>query len=74
MAPRWLFLALAAARDAQSQLAGRELEITRDMARVLASSYEARSSKAERELGYESVPFRQMVQDTFEWMRAEHLV
>ncbi|HTV23344.1 MAG TPA: NAD-dependent epimerase/dehydratase family protein [Polyangiaceae bacterium] len=74
VAPRWLLLLLAAARDQMSRVTGREPEITPDMARVLASSFEVRSTKAERELGYRSVPFRQMVEDTFEWMRAEHLV
>lgn len=74
VAPRWLLVALASLRDGVSRITGREPEITPDMARVLASSFEVRSSKAERELGFRSVPFRQMVEDTFEWMRAEHLV
>lgn len=74
VAPRWLLLSLAALRDKASRISGREPEITPDMARVLAASFAVRSSKAERELGYRSVPFRQMVEDTFEWMRAEHLV
>jgi dihydroflavonol-4-reductase len=74
VAPRWLLLALATLRDRVSRVTGREPELTPDMARVLASSFEVRSSKAERELGFRSVPFRQMVDDTFEWMRAEHLV
>jgi nucleoside-diphosphate-sugar epimerase len=74
VAPRWLLVALAALRDRTSRITGREPEITPDMARVLSSSFEVRSSKAERELGFRSVPFRQMVEDTFEWMRAEHLV
>ena len=74
VAPRWLLVTLAAVRDQMSRFTGREPEITPDMARVLASRFEVRSTKAERELGYRSVPFRQMVEDTFEWMRAEHLV
>jgi dihydroflavonol-4-reductase len=74
VAPRWLLLGLATARDQLSRVTGREPEITPDLARVLASSFEVRSTKAERELGYRSVPFRQMVEDTFEWMRAEHLI
>jgi dihydroflavonol-4-reductase len=74
VAPRWLVLAVAALNDRVSRLTGREPDLTPDVARIFASSYEVRSSKAERELGFRSVPFRQMVEDTFEWMRAEHLV
>src|SRR5690606_22986262 len=74
VAPRWLLVALATVRDPLSRVTGREPEITPDLARVLSSSFQVRSTKAERELGYRSVPFRQMVEDTFEWMRAEHIV
>jgi dihydroflavonol-4-reductase len=74
VAPRWLLLGFAVAREQLSRVTGREPEITPELARVLASSFEVRSTKAERELGYRSVPFRQMVDDTFEWMRAEHLI
>jgi dihydroflavonol-4-reductase len=74
VAPAWLFLGAATARDWTSRITGKEPEITLDMARVLAAHFEVRSSKAERELGYRSVPFRAMVEDTFEWLRSEHLV
>jgi nucleoside-diphosphate-sugar epimerase len=74
VAPRWLIIAVAALNDRISRITGREPDLTPDVARILASSCEVRSSKAERELGFRSVPFRQMVEDTFEWMRAEHLV
>lgn len=74
VAPRWLLLPLAALRDWASRLTGKEPEITPDMASLLATRFEVRSSKAERELGYRSVPLREMVEDTFEWLRAEHLV
>jgi nucleoside-diphosphate-sugar epimerase len=74
VAPGWLLIALATARDWTSRVSGKEPEITTDMARALVSRYEVRSAKAERELGYRSVPFRQMVEDTFDWLRAEHIV
>ena len=74
LAPRWLFLSLASLWDWASRVTGRQPDLTPDMARLLVSSFEARSSKAERELGFRSVPFRQMVEDTYEWMRAEHLI
>jgi nucleoside-diphosphate-sugar epimerase len=72
--PGWLLMGLAALREGASRITGKEPEITLDMARVLIARVEVRSSKAERELGYRSVPFREMVEDTFEWLRAEHLV
>jgi nucleoside-diphosphate-sugar epimerase len=72
--PPGLLLAFAVVRDHMGRVTGKEPEITPELARVLASSFEVRSTKAERELGYRSVPFRQMVEDTFEWMRAEHLL
>jgi nucleoside-diphosphate-sugar epimerase len=74
VAPAWLFLGAATAREWASRFSGKEPELTADMARVLAAHFEVRSSKAERELGYRSVPFRAMVEDTFEWLRSEHLV
>ena len=74
VAPGWLLLGLATARDWASRASAKEPEITPEMARVLSTRYEARSSKAERELGFQSVPLRQMLEDTFEWLRAEHLV
>lgn len=74
VAPSWLLLSLAALRDRMSRLTGKEPEITPDMARVLVTRFEVRSSKAERELGFRSVPLREMLEDTFEWLRAEHLV
>jgi dihydroflavonol-4-reductase len=74
VAPRWLLVASAALSDRISRFTGREPDLTPDVARILSLSYEVRSSKAERELGFRSVPFRQMVEDTFEWMRAEHMV
>jgi dihydroflavonol-4-reductase len=74
VAPGWLCLAVAALSDKISRITGREPDLTPDVARIITSSCEVRSSKAERELGFRSVPFRQMVEDTVEWVRAEHLV
>lgn len=74
VAPSWLLSGLAQLSDWASRITGKEPDITPEMARVLAATFEVRSSKAERELGFRPVPFRQMVEDTFEWMRAEHLV
>ena len=42
--------------------------------RVLGVSFEARSTKAERELGFRPVAFQSMVHDTFEWLREAGLV
>lgn len=73
-APSWLFHLAGALGDAASQLTGKEPDITRDLARVLTIRFDARSDKAERELGYESPPLRQMVEDTYDWLCAEQLI
>ncbi|MEO8178872.1 MAG: NAD-dependent epimerase/dehydratase family protein [Deltaproteobacteria bacterium] len=74
VAPRWLLSSLAVASDAVSRITRELPDLTPDMAVVLGVSFEARSAKAERELGFQPVAFRSMVQDTFEWLRAEQLI
>ena len=74
VAPRWLFSSLALASDALSRITRELPDLTPDMAGVLGISFEARSGKAERELGFQPVAFRSMVQDTFEWLRSEQLI
>jgi len=72
--PSWALLGVATLSDWVSRFTHEPPDITPELARVLGSTFEVRSSKAERELGFRAVPFRTMVEDTFEWMRAEHLV
>jgi dihydroflavonol-4-reductase len=74
VAPNWLFHVAGALGDAASHFTGKEPDITRDLARVLTIRFDARSDKAARELGYASPPLRQMVEDTYDWLRVEHLI
>ena len=72
--PQWLLSALAQADELLSRFTGKEPDMTPELARVLGARFQVRSTKAERELGFQSVPFRTMVEDTFAWLREEHLV
>ena len=74
VAPAWLFVSLARLSDGWSRISRNEPDLTPDMAGVLGIDFDARSSKAERELGYQQTPFAQQVQDTFDWLRAERLI
>jgi dihydroflavonol-4-reductase len=74
VAPRWVLSGLGRAADWASRLTGREPDLTPELAHLLSMTFEARSSKAERELGFRVVPLRQMVEDTFDWMRSERVV
>jgi nucleoside-diphosphate-sugar epimerase len=74
VAPPWLFSTLAVLSDAWSRISRTEPDLTPDMASVLGVDYDARSTKAERELGYQRQPFPKQVQDTFDWLRSEQLI
>ncbi len=74
VAPAWLFTSLAALSDGWSRISRREPDLTPDMAGVLGIDFDARSGKAERELGYQRQPFAKQVRDTFDWLRSERLI
>jgi dihydroflavonol-4-reductase len=74
VAPTWLFTALAVLSDGWSRVSRNEPDLTPDMASVLGVDFDARSAKAERELGYQRQPFSKQVQDTFDWLRGEQLI
>jgi dihydroflavonol-4-reductase len=74
VAPTWLFSTLAQLADGWSRISRNEPDLTPDMAGVLGIDFDARSSKAERELGYQRQPFSKQVQDTFDWLRGEQLI
>lgn len=74
VAPKWLFSALASLDALRTRLTGNEPELTPELARVLCMSFEVRTNKAERELGFQPVPLRRMLEDAYEWMREERLL
>jgi dihydroflavonol-4-reductase len=73
-APVWLLRAAARVAAAYAVLAGKEPDITPEAAAIVTHTIRCDSGKAERELGYRSVPLRQMIRDTIEWMREEEML
>jgi nucleoside-diphosphate-sugar epimerase len=74
VAPAWLFSTLSVLSDGWSRLSRTPPDLTPDMAGVLGIDFDARSRKAERQLGYQRQPFSKQVQDTFDWLRSEQLI
>ena len=52
----------------------REPDLTPEAAVMTSHDIICDSSKAERELGYRSVPLRDMIRDTIEWMEEKDLL
>ncbi len=50
-----------------------EPDLTREMVALLSADIQAQSSKAARELGYESLSLETMFRDCYVWLRAEEL-
>jgi nucleoside-diphosphate-sugar epimerase len=57
-----------------SYLTRREPDLTPEKAILLSSELVCSSAKAERELGYRSVPLRTMLEDCHRWLVAEGLL
>jgi nucleoside-diphosphate-sugar epimerase len=73
-APAWFLRAAAKFAAAYGILTGKEPDITPEGAALVTHSIRCDSGKAERELGYRSVPVHRMVSETIEWMRAQGLL
>lgn len=67
--PAWLLKAVARLMTGFSMISGKEPEITPEAAVMTSHDIICDSSRAERELGYQSVPLRDMIRDTIDWMR-----
>ncbi len=72
--PAWLLLAAARVMTAMAVLSGREPDLTPEAAVMTSHDIICNSAKAERELGYRSVPLRDMIRDTIEWMNEKGLL
>jgi nucleoside-diphosphate-sugar epimerase len=72
--PAWLLTAGARLASALAVLTGKEPDITPEAAAVVTHTIRCDSSKAERELGYRSVPLEEMVRETIDWMEGEGLL
>lgn len=60
--------------EAIAAVTGREPDITRDGARMVSRHPRVASDKAERELGYQPVPLRTMLEDCHQWLVKEGLI
>lgn len=69
--PAWLLRALAALGALQSRMTGRPPTLTPEAARMVTREVSCNCSKAMRELGFRSVPLREMVSDCVGWLAAE---
>jgi len=72
--PVWLLKASARILTAMATIRGREPEMTPEAAVMTSHDIICDSSKAERELGYHSVPLRDMISDTIDWMNKKGLL
>lgn len=72
--PAWLLRAVGQAGEWMSLVTGREPRVTPESARMATRDIGCDCSKAERELGFRRVPLRRMVQDSYDWLKAEGLV
>lgn len=72
--PPVLFRALSYVMTPLASMAGSEPDITPESAAMSAREIRCDSGKAERELAYRSIPVKDMLTDTIDWMRKEGLL
>lgn len=69
--PAWLLRTLAAAGGALASVTGRQPTLTPETAALVSRSLQCDCSKAMRELGFQAVPLRTMVEESCRWLRQE---
>jgi nucleoside-diphosphate-sugar epimerase len=69
--PPWLVTLLGRALPLLSKMTGAPADITPEVALMLNLDFSVDSAKAERELGYRLAPLREMVEDSYRWLKAE---
>jgi nucleoside-diphosphate-sugar epimerase len=72
--PAWLLVAVARIKSALAAVTGQEPDLTPEAAAISRHNIRCDSSKAQRELGYRTVPLRDMVRDTIDWMAGKGLL
>ena len=72
--PRWLLRMAAAFESLKSAVSGNAPALTPETVAMVAYARQCDSSKAMRELGYRAVPLRQMVEESYAWLRQEGLI
>jgi nucleoside-diphosphate-sugar epimerase len=72
--PTWIMTIVARLQSALAAVTGKEPDLTPEAAAITAHSIRCESAKAQRELDYRTVPLREMVVDTVEWMTTTGLL
>ena len=72
--PPWLLNMLGQVLPAMSMITRRPADITPEITMALSRDFTVDSSKAERELGYRQAPLREMIDDSYRWLKAEGLL
>lgn len=69
--PAWLLRLVGRMGTLRGALTGRQPAITPEAAGLVTRRIFADCTKAERDLGYKAVPLRDMLQESYDWLRAE---
>ena len=72
--PPWILAIVARVQGVVAAMTGREPDLTPESAAIIVHNIRCDSGKAQRELGYQSVPLRDMVRDTIDWMKERGLL
>ncbi len=72
--PAWVLRALGTMGAIRGALTGKAPVVSPEAARVATRDVSCDCAKATRELGFRSVPLKEMVRDCVEWLRAEDLL
>jgi len=72
--PGWILRLLGRVSLLGSYITGREPNITPERAILVSNQMLCNSQKAEKELGYHSVPLKNMLNDCYQWMLSEGLI
>ncbi len=72
--PRWLLRAAAVFEMMRTAVSGKTPTLTPETVAMVAYARQCDSSKAMRELGYRAVPLREMVEESYAWLRQEGLI
>lgn len=72
--PAFALKAIGRVSEWASYVTRKEPDLTAGNADLVCSRWRVDSSKAVRELGYRAVPLRQMVEDSYRWLKDEKLI
>lgn len=72
--PGWILKLLGRVSLLGSYITGKEPDITPERAILVTNQMLCNSQKAEKELGYRSVPLKSMLNDCYQWMLSEGLI